>query len=128
MKQQTRDEDLAALPEFSTLTAAELRALKIMSIAMLGKFFRYLLKLDKYTLGMICEVIDPACTGEVSVNTLSAERGCSRQALHQKILSIIGAHPELALFFEPVMRKVTAARHSFRLRRAAGSVNHVRLH
>lgn len=118
MKSQKYDEDFSALPEFSSLNAAESRALKIMIITMLGKFFRYLLELDQYTLGMICQVIDPDSPKEVSVSSIAAERGCSRQAVHQKILGIIGAHPELALLFGPVMRKVSAARRSFRLRRA----------
>lgn len=118
MKKYETDNDFAAIPEYSSLSAGEKKALKLMIIAMMGKFFRYLLDLDRYTLGMICEVIDPASAGEVSVNSLSLKRGCSRQAVHQKILSIIGAHPELAVLFEPVMSHVTAARHSFRIRRA----------
>lgn len=86
-------------------------------ITMLGKFFRYLLELDEYTLGLICQVVAPTDGKESTVKTLSRIRGCSRQAIHRKILSIIGEKPELSGFFAPLMKRISSARQNFILHR-----------
>lgn len=82
-------------------------------IPMLGEFFRYLLSLDEYTLGLICQVVAPTGSEPVSVKTLSMLRGTSRQAVHRKILTVIGEHPELSQFFSPLIRKISSARRNF---------------
>ena len=84
-------------------------------ISMLGRFFRFLLELDDYTIGIICEVISPhdperkSC----SVTALSKLHGCSRQAMHRKILDIIAHRPELALLLKSTMYKLTRSRECF---------------
>ena len=82
-------------------------------IPMLGEFFRYLLSLDEYTLGLICQVVSPAGSEPVSVKSLSMLRGTSRQAVHRKILTVIGEPPELSQFFMPLIRRISSARRNF---------------
>jgi hypothetical protein len=89
----------------------EVSAAKEEMIESLGQFFRYLIDLDDYTLAMICGVIshekeDQPCT----VSMLSRHLGCSRQATHRKILTVIAGHPELSGFFSRVMTRLSRAR------------------
>lgn len=85
----------------------------------LGKFFRYLLELDEYTLGLIRELIAPSFPdGKCSISHLAELHGCSRQALHRKMLAIIAVHPELTALFLLATRKLSAARKAFLRKRA----------
>lgn len=76
----------------------------------LGKFFRYLLELDDYTMAIICEVIKNNGSQPLSVRKLGSIFGCSRQAMHRKILAVIGKNPELADFFRVLMPKLNRCR------------------
>lgn len=89
----------------------------------LGRFFRFLLELDEYTLGILREIIVPG--GEkCSVTLLGKLRGCSRQAIHRKILFEIARHPELSAVFIQIMDKLGASRRQFmRKNSAAAKVN-----
>ena len=90
---------------------------------MLGRFFRFLLELDDYTIGIISEVITPADPERksCSVSALSKLHGCSRQAMHRKILDIIARRPELALLLKSTMSKLSRGRQCF-LRHRESSV------
>ena len=92
-------------------------------ISMLGRFFRFLLELDDYTIGIISEVITPADPERksCSVSALSKLHGCSRQAMHRKILDIIARRPELALLLKSTMSKLSRGRQCF-LRHRESSV------
>lgn len=80
----------------------------------LSRFFRYLLALDSYTLGIISQVMESSARGEnCSVKHLSELRGCSRQAIHRKLLNIIARNPELAGVFSSVMNRVDSGRRLF---------------
>ena len=88
-------------------------------IAALAHFFRYLLELDDYTLGIIGRMITLWHDKKVvNVGTLSEEHGCSRQAMHRKILNIIGQHPELSALFSMVLPKLSRSRRCFLMKRA----------
>lgn len=90
-------------------------------ISALGRFFRYMLDLDGYTLGIIAEVVSPSVPGtHCTVHHLGDLHGCSRQAMHRKLMKIIGARPELAGLFRNTLYKLSEARRSFLRRRAAG--------
>lgn len=83
-------------------------------ISMLGQFFRYLISLDDYTVGIICEVINSGnkrtpCT----VADLGRLHGCSRQAMHRKILDIIAGKPELSSLLQGTMYKLSRGRQRF---------------
>ena len=90
-------------------------------IGMMAKFFRFLLSLDIYTLGLVCQTVAPPDDEPVTIKTLSRLRGCSRQAIHRKMLSVIGIHPELSALFLLATTKLSAGRKAFlRKRNAAG--------
>jgi hypothetical protein len=92
-------------------------------IPALGKFFRYLLELDEYTLGLIRELIAPSYPdGKGSVSRLAELHGCSRQAVHRKMLSIIGTHPELSALFLLATGKLSAGRKAFLRKRSVPAV------
>ena len=84
-------------------------------ISMLGRFFRFLLELDDYTMGIICEIIKPS--GETphgcTVSYLGKIHGCSRQAMHRKILDIIARKPELTALLKNTMYKLSRGRQNF---------------
>ncbi|MBR7155305.1 MAG: hypothetical protein IKD22_00575 [Lentisphaeria bacterium] len=82
-------------------------------LAMLSRFFRYLLELDAYSIGVICEVILPRNGKSCTVSALGKLHGCSRQAMHRKILAMIAAHPELAVLLKKTMYKLTESRELF---------------
>ena len=91
-------------------------------IPMLSRFFRFLLELDDYTVGIISEIIAPGerpvkrCT----VSHLGKLHGCSRQAMHRKILDIIASRPELTTLLKSTMYKLSSGRQLF-LRRKQDS-------
>jgi hypothetical protein len=80
----------------------------------LAYFFRYLLDLDDYTLGIIGRMITRWHREEaLTIGELSDEHGCSRQAMHRKILSIIGEHPELSALLSTLLPKLSRSRRYF---------------
>lgn len=88
-------------------------------IGELSRFFRYLLDLDGYSLGIIAEVVAPSEPGRhCTVHRLGELHGCSRQAMHKKLIKLIGSRPELAGLFRNTLYKLTAARRSFLRHRA----------
>ena len=83
-------------------------------IAMLGHFFRYLISLDDYTVGIICEVINSGGkSNPCTVAELGRLHGCSRQAMHRKILDIIAGKPELSSLLQGTMYKLSRGRQRF---------------
>ncbi len=102
---------IPAEADFDHIPGEEVPGEKEELIGLLGQFFRYLIGLDDYTLAMICGVIagekeNQPCT----VSVLSRQLGCSRQAVHRKILAVIAGHPELSGFFSRVMTRLSRAR------------------
>lgn len=78
----------------------------VVTIDKLADFLRYLLNLDKYTLDIL-KVIFNECNPikEVpSISEIANVRGCSRQAVHRKILDIIKNNPELSGLFSLTLR------------------------
>ena len=83
-------------------------------ITMLGRFFRYLVALDDYTIGIICEMINSGdVSGNCTVSKLSRLRGCSRQTVHRKLLEIIARRPELSSLLQGTMYKLSRGRQRF---------------
>ena len=83
-------------------------------ISMLGQFFRYLISLDDYTVGIICEVINSDSKNHpCTVAELGKLHGCSRQAMHRKILDIIAGKPELSSLLQGTMYKLSRGRQRF---------------
>lgn len=84
----------------------------------LAEFFKYLLELDEYTLGIITRIIAPQYGNKMAptVAELGKLRGCTRQAMHRKLLSSIGKHPELYTLFKMTMNKISRGRQLFRRR------------
>lgn len=82
-------------------------------VTLLSDFFSYLVRLDDYSLGILLQVIYPGTEKPQTVTTLAEKRGCSRQAMHNKILDLIAKKPELAFLFRSVLYKLPAARWSF---------------
>ena len=83
----------------------------------LARFFRYLLELDDYTLGIISRMVTRWHNEEpLGINELSQEHGCSRQAMHRKIMSIIGQHPELSSMLTMLLPKLSRSRRNFMLK------------
>ena len=93
-------------------------------ISALAHFFNYLLMLDDHTLGVIAGI---CCSWhdnrELSISKLSKEYGCSRQAMHRKVLNMIIKHPELSGLFMMLMPKLSRSRRNFmaKIRTAAVS-------
>ncbi len=83
-------------------------------ISMLGRFFRYLIGLDDYTIGIICEMLNSGnVSGNYTVSKLSRIRGCSRQTMHRKLLEIIARRPELSSLLQGTMYKLSRGRQRF---------------
>ena len=83
-------------------------------VAMLSYFFRYLITLDDYTVGIICQVINSGdAPGSCTVAELGKAHGCSRQAMHRKILDIIAGKPELSALLQGTMYKLSRGRQRF---------------
>ena len=88
-------------------------------VSMLSRFFRYLISLDDYTVGIICAVINSGNTSAsgCTVSELGKLHGCSRQAMHRKILDIIARRPELSSLLQGTMYKLSRGRQRFIRRR-----------
>lgn len=87
----------------------------VVTIDKLADFLRYLLNLDKYTLDILKMIFDE-CNPirEIpSVSEIAAERGCSRQAVHRKILDIIKRNPELSGLFSLTLRHLPRNRRRY---------------
>ena len=90
-------------------------------VNMLAVFFRFLLDLDDYSIGVISEIISPSDgEKECTVSKLGRLHGCSRQAMHRKMLYMISRHPELASLLKSTMYKLSSSRQMF-LRRKQNS-------
>ena len=85
-------------------------------ISSLARMFRWIISLDTHTLGIVAEIVAPRKNriGGVSIASLAELRGCSRQAIHGKMLSAVSMHPELASLFQTVLRRVGSLRSKFR--------------
>lgn len=85
-------------------------------ISALARMFRWIISLDSYTLGLVAEIVVPGKidASGVSIARLAALRGCSRQAIHGKMLTAVMEHPELASLFQTVLRRVGSLRSKFR--------------
>lgn len=81
---------------------------ELIGVEKLAIFFRYLLNLDRYTLALLKQLFsDKNDNGEIpSVTELAEKRGCSRQAVHRKILDIIRKNPELSGLFSLTLRRL----------------------
>ena len=94
-------------------------------IPMLSRFFRFLLELDDYTIGIISEIIAPKerSVKRCTISHLGKMHGCSRQAMHRKVLNMIIKHPELSGLFMMLMPKLSRSRRNFmaKIRTAAVS-------
>ena len=83
----------------------------------LSEFCRFIFSLDDYTLGILAAIIvpdDPKC--RCTVSDLARLHGCSRQAMHRKMLASVRRHPELAQLFRVALRKIGRGRAFFRRR------------
>ncbi|MBE6364164.1 MAG: hypothetical protein E7053_00260 [Lentisphaerae bacterium] len=99
------------MPDFDHIPGEEKSTETENIVEALSKFFRYLIDLDEYTLALICQTVSGDENHQpVTVNSLSSLLGCSRQAVHRKMLSVIAAHPELSGFFRRVITKFAAAK------------------
>lgn len=87
-------------------------------ISALARLFRWIASLDSYTLGIVTEMVSPEKPdGDgVSIAALARRRGCSRQAIHEKMVTAVARHPELASLFQTALRRVGGMRSKFRLR------------
>ncbi|MBO5667975.1 MAG: hypothetical protein J6S43_02505 [Lentisphaeria bacterium] len=109
-------------PDFDHIPGMEEENIQDIIIDRLGKFFRYLLELDEYTLGIVTQIVAPAGSkAPATVRELGALHDCSRQAMHRKMLRIISRHPELSALFQLLMPKLSAGRRVFLRRRACGN-------
>lgn len=86
-------------------------------IEALARLFRWIVSLDSYTLGIVTEMVAPENRGKggVSVAALARARGCSRQAIHEKMVAAVARHPELASLFQTALRRVGHMRSKFRM-------------
>ena len=85
------------------------------TIEKLAQFFKYLLNLDTYTLSMLKMFFDDNSeNGEIpSISEIACKRGCSRQAVHCKILDVIKLHPELSKLFLATLRHLPRDRRRY---------------
>ena len=86
----------------------------------LSEFCRFIFSLDDYTLGILAAIIVPGDSGarNCTVSDLARLHGCSRQAMHRKMLASVRRHPELAQLFRVTLRKIGRGRMTFRNREA----------
>ena len=82
----------------------------------LSEFCRFIFSLDDYTLGILAAIIVPGDAGARSctVSDLARLHGCTRQAMHRKMLASVRRHPQLAQLFRVVLRKIGRGREFFR--------------
>ena len=87
--------------------------------SMLSSFFRYLVDLDEYTLGIIAEIVSPSEPGvHCTVSYLAKQHGCSRWAMHKKLLRTLSNYPELSTLLNNTLYKLTNSRKLFLRQRA----------
>ncbi len=89
-------------------------------LSRLSEFCRFIFSLDDYTLGILAAIIvpdDPEARN-CTVSDLARLHGCSRQAMHRKMLASVRRHPELAQLFRVALRKIGRGRVFFRNREA----------
>jgi len=80
----------------------------------LSEFCRFIFSLDDYTLGILAAVIVPGDReNNCTVSDLARLHGCSRQAMHRKMLASVRRHPELAQLFRVALRKIGRGRAVF---------------
>ena len=86
----------------------------------LSDFCRFIFSLDDYTLGILAAIIVPGGSEahNYTVSDLARLHGCSRQAMHRKMLASVRRHPELAQLFRVTLRKIGRGRMTFRNREA----------
>ena len=104
------DEDDAAEDSVAEPLPGDLRRL--------SEFCRFIFSLDDYTLGILAAIIVPGDSGAANctVSDLARLHGCSRQAMHRKMLASVRRHPELAQTFRVALRKIGRGRAVFRNR------------
>lgn len=62
----------------------------------LVQFFKWLMSLDEYTLGLLQHVYtNESDSKKMSLMEIARSRGCSRQAIYRKVNASIEEHPEL---------------------------------
>lgn len=92
-------------------------------VSALSRFFRYMLDLDDYSVGIIAEVVSPSEKAKhCTIPYLGKVHGCSRQAMHGKVMRLISEHPELAGLFRDTLYKLSGARQSFLRHRAKAAL------
>ncbi len=101
--------------DFSDIPGCESEDTDLIGVDKLAAFFRYLLNLDKYTLEILKMFFDdrPGKENIPSVSEIAAVRGCSRQAVHRKILDIIKRNPELSRLFSLTLRHLPRDRRRY---------------
>ena len=85
-------------------------------LAQLSEFCRFIFTLDDYTLGILAAIIAPdgEAVANCTVAALARLHGCTRQAMHRKMLSSVRRHPELASLFQVALRKIGRGKEFFR--------------
>lgn len=91
----------------------------LLGVAGLAKFFRFILSLDDYTLGLVeAAIAAKSERGDTrSVLELARLRHCSRQAMHRKVIAAMTEHPVLADLLRLTLHKVGNGRSRFQRRR-----------
>ena len=106
----------AVLPDGDEEPAEERNEPLTGDLAQLSEFCRFIFTLDDYTLGILAAIIAP--DGEAAANctvaALARLHGCTRQAMHRKMLSSVRRHPELASLFQVALRKIGRGKEFFR--------------
>lgn len=89
-------------------------------LARLSEFCRFIFTLDDYTIGILATIIAPDgdAAADCTVAALARLHGCTRQAMHRKMLASVRRHPELASLFRVALRKIGRGRGVFRCREA----------
>jgi len=88
---------------------------RFLTVGGLAEFFRYLLSLDDYTLGLVATVVGHAAeNGKVcSVRELADLHDCSRQAMTRKIQFVVRRYPALKGLLKLTLRKLGNCRSAF---------------
>ncbi|MBE6390331.1 MAG: hypothetical protein E7043_09210 [Lentisphaerae bacterium] len=108
-------------PDYEHIPGMEELNVQDMIIDRIGKFFRYLLELDDYTLGIVTQMVSPVDGQRAqTVRQFSQMHNCSRQAMHRKMLRIISKHPELSGLFQLLMPKLSSGRRMFLRHKSCG--------
>ena len=82
----------------------------------MAEFFRFILELDDYTLGILSQIIVPDADNirHCSISELARIHNCTRQAMHRKILRAARHNPELGKLLQMTFRKISRSRGQFR--------------